>query len=451
MAVPSEIRKLIGDRDVKAHASLSCSFQGPIGETHFVVADGQLFVFERESLVGKFRSIELDPAHPPKMVPGTFNDELHVALADGSAHELQVSSFDRDSIKKLLEENAGPAPTPTPPADKPFEPSEKQATTPQAEVSVEQMSSLSDLEALFDTGEDFPKVEEDSDSSSPNDAVKDLQDATAKLQESKDGEDTGLIDLKALEFNLQQAENNAPATVEPIQQPDYASPPAIDEDEAREAAEAAKHAEKQRNKNIYFGNDPGCVGCLIQTLLFFGGILAMWYAHEIGMLNAGVVEPDQEYDENLVFVLTKILAVIAGIYLGGKSASLFGKLFQKLNWTGTIAFVKGRAIVMGPRGKWQMVLDPSTPFSFEGGAHSSIQSSTDDKGRPTKRSFIVFIRVVQEPTSFTLRTGVPRADHPKTICGIPLKPLQEEWKDERTIRLDSKTFHIVLKRLQSWQ
>ena len=77
MDVPSEIRNLLSGREPKAHAALSCSIHGPIGETHFVVADGQLFVFERESLFGEFKPVALDPAHPPRLEKGTFSDTLH--------------------------------------------------------------------------------------------------------------------------------------------------------------------------------------------------------------------------------------------------------------------------------------------------------------------------------------------------------------------------------------
>ena len=407
MAVPSEIRKLLGNRDVKAHASLSCSFQGPIGETHFILADGELFVFERESLIGEFRQAELDPAHPPKLEPGTFNDVLHVALADGTAHELQVSSFDRDSIKKLLEANVASPPGPV--AD-----------------AREQAAQETSAESHEDTR------------------------ATAGSDE--DGGQSSIDQLATTSPPPEQdphARDVAPGQAK--RTTGYTTPSEVDPDEAKESAEAAKAAEKRGDKNVYYGSDPGCAGCLMQALLFFGGIVAMWFAHEHAMLNIGVVEPTDQYDDSPVFVITKIVAVIAGMYLGGKSATLLGKLFQKLNWTGWIAFAKNRAVAIGQRGRWQVVIDSAKPFEFAGGAHSSLEATTDKQGRPNKRNFNVFIRVAQDGNFFTLKTSLPRASHPESVSGIPLKQLSEEWKDERLITMDNKTFRQVLTRLQNWQ
>lgn len=373
MGIPPEIRKLLGTREASAHASLSCGLQGPIGETHLVVADGQLFVFERESLIGEFTEVEIDPAHPPRLESGTFNDVLHLAIADGAAYELQVSSFDRDAIRQLLDEHAaGPradAQTPEPPA----------AETP----------------AVIET-------------------------VTAP-----------------------------PPTVAPP--PAAHAPQEPDPDELKEREEAARDAEKRGTQHAYYGSDPGCAGCLIQAVIFFGGIVAMWFAHEHAMLNIGVVEPTDTYDESPVFVITKIVAVIAGMYLGGKTASIVGGIFRKLNWTGWVAFVKDRAVAIGQRGKWQIVIDSGQPFQFEGGAHSSLSASTDKDGKPTKRSFSVFVRVNQDGKYFTLKTSISRAGHPESVSGIPLKPLSEDWKDQRMITMDNKTFRQVLKRLQDWQ
>lgn len=410
MSVPSEIRKLLGDRQPTAHASLSSSFQGPIGEAHFIVADGQLFVFQRESLIGEFEPVALDPAHPPKLVPSTFNDELHVALADGSSHELQVSSFDREAIKKVLEENAAPA----------------QESPPQVAPPPEDTSTQQDAQEL-------------------------LQDA---LEMAKPDNDSGLVDIR-------QFAEEPPPPVEarsPEHQPappesksGYTTPREVDPDDIKERDEAAKAAEKRGDKNVYYGSDPGCAGCLIQTVIFFGGILAMWFAHEHAMLNIGVVEPTDQYDDSAVFVLTKIVAVIAGMYLGGKTASLLGKLFQKFNWTGFIAFVKDRVLVFGPRNKWQLTIDASRPYELHGAAHTSVEQTQDKSGKPIRVSYNIFLRITQDGKSCVLKTGVYRTGFPNEMSGLPLQPLEEEWKDERLITMEKTTFRNVLRRLQDWQ
>ncbi|MBZ0134899.1 MAG: hypothetical protein K8I27_00835 [Planctomycetes bacterium] len=383
MAVPSEIRKLIGDRRVKAHASLSCSFQGPIGETHFIVADGQLFVFERESLIGDFRPVALDPSHPPSIEKGTFDDTLHVTFADGVAHQLRVSSFDRDALEHVLLEHASAPPVET----------IRESTIPA----------------------DNPPV---------------------ATQETLDQAPAEALHLKP-----------APprSRVTPRSQPP--APDSDTEAEAKADAEAEKAGRGKKDKGVYHGSDPGCAGCLIQAALFFGGILALWFLHEQAMLNTGVVQPEDTYDDSAVFVITKIVAVIAGIYLGGKSASLFGALAAKLNWTGHVAFVQGRVIVTGQRGKWQVSIDRSRPFELEGGAFSSIEASTDDKGRPNKRTFQVYVRLAQDGQDGLLRTSYSRAAPPESIAGVQLQLLKGEWEHQRILTMNEKTFRNIVKRV----
>lgn len=110
MGIPPEIRKLLGTREASAHASLSCGLRGPIGETHLVVADGQLFVFERESLIGEYTRVEL--AAVPVLEQGDFTDTLHLLAVDGSDAELTVTSFEREAVASVLAAAAKPAPPP---------------------------------------------------------------------------------------------------------------------------------------------------------------------------------------------------------------------------------------------------------------------------------------------------------------------------------------------------
>jgi hypothetical protein len=137
MSVPSEIRKLL-DAEPQAHAALSCSLQGPIGETHLVVANRQLFLFTRESLVGEFTRLALDPLRKPVLEAGDFADTLHVQLADGASFDLNVSSFERDAVAQTLAAIGDPIPTAAalppagPPADSP-PPPEAQVVTLEAQ------------------------------------------------------------------------------------------------------------------------------------------------------------------------------------------------------------------------------------------------------------------------------------------------------------------------------
>jgi hypothetical protein len=370
MAVPAEIRKQLGDREPSAHASLSCGLTGPIGEVHFIVADGQLFVFERESLVGEFRAVDLDAAHPPRLEAGSFNDVLHMALADGSAHELQVSSFDRDAITALLDRTGARSVSEGPP---PAEAPDESAAEPEPMLI------------------EMPRPE--------------------------------------------------PEPLEtPAAEPAPETGPAADSDE--EAAELAADKEAQKHEGREFhGSDPGCTGCLIQFVLFAAGVVALWFAHEQAMLNTGVVAPEDEYDESFLFVITKIAAVVAGMYLGGKLAGLAGRVFRRLQWTGRALVERGSCVVEGPRAKWTLTVDLSREFTLEGATHTS------GKGEG-KHSHGVWVRLQQDGRHADFKTTYMRARTQPRFEGVPLARLEKDREAPQTLSIQELTLRRLVRRLK---
>ncbi len=107
--IPQEIRAVLPGPPT-AHAALSCSPGSVVGETHFVVTGGRLLVFSRESLVGGYAPVLLDPAVTPALEGGDFSSTLHFQLADATPVELNVSSFERPAMQALLAELAAIAP-----------------------------------------------------------------------------------------------------------------------------------------------------------------------------------------------------------------------------------------------------------------------------------------------------------------------------------------------------
>lgn len=283
MTVPAEIVKQLRGRIPKAHATLGCSIGGPIGETHLVVADGQLFLFTRESLIGSFEQIELDAAHPPKLEAGDFADTLFVALADGAVHELTVSTFERDAVKTVLESGATPADHITPKAAPDQEPvADSQAAQPLSIIS--------------------PPT------------------PTPKPSRAEDW------------------------------QPNEES---VNRDSSAE------------RKDVYFSQNPGTLGCWLQFLFFAAAIAAFWFLH-IEAYTTGArylhwqVDPD-----DASYVITKIVGVIAGAYVGVKLANIISRIGRKLNWGGNLQFRGVDAVFNGAKGEWKVVIDLTRPFTAE--------------------------------------------------------------------------------------
>ena len=382
MSVPSEIRKLLGGRDVKAHAALSCSFSGPIGETHFVVADGQLFVFERESLIGDFRAVDLDPAHKPKLERGSFNDTLFVALADGAVHELNVSSFERDSIEQVLLENAA---------------------TPEAQPAEIEKPTVFNTDAHFETG------------------------------------------------NAPVPEPVGPA--KPVIERQSTPSARRELPEQPTEKERAEEEDKQlgREVSIYCGSDPGCIGCLTQFLLFAGAIVAFWYLHIEAAQTLGIVPEGTVEDDSFSFIATKILAVIAGGYFGGRLAGLFGKLFRMLNWTGRVVFSQSTIQVIAPRAKWLLLISTPLEFSISVESFTEAEETHDGQDRLHKRGFNYYLNIEQNGQQATLKTSHPTAQALIDFAGLPVKPAEAKPSEERCITFDYKTLKHIARRLAKSQ
>jgi len=116
MRVPEELEPHLQGASVDAIAQVSSGLDGPVGETWLVVVAGKLRVFSRSSMFSEFAEAALDSAHPPQLEPGDFADTLHLAVADGSSHEVNVTSFERKAVRDALAlcESATPPPAPEP-------------------------------------------------------------------------------------------------------------------------------------------------------------------------------------------------------------------------------------------------------------------------------------------------------------------------------------------------
>src|SRR5690606_10621168 len=108
---------------------------------------------------------------------------------------------------------------------------------------------------------------------------------------------------------------------------------------------------------IIFGSNVRTTGCLLQVALLAGGVAALWFLHDMAIVQLGTMTGTQYTDEDFVYVLTKIAAVIGGVYAGGRMAKAFGRFVRRLNWAGIIIFKGSRLAIMGRRGTFSQNFD----------------------------------------------------------------------------------------------
>lgn len=103
MTLPGEILRLLPPGlAVQATAAVSCSPASSVGETRLVLADSRLFAFVRESLIGEFAQLALDPAFPVRLVGDDFSTVLQLRPENAPSIDLRVSTFERADVARLL-------------------------------------------------------------------------------------------------------------------------------------------------------------------------------------------------------------------------------------------------------------------------------------------------------------------------------------------------------------
>jgi hypothetical protein len=371
MSVPSEIRKLL-DAEPQAHAALSCSLQGPIGETHLVVANRQLFLFTRESLVGEFTRLALDPVRAPVLEAGDFADTLHVQLADGASFELNVSSFERDAVTQTLAAvgDTIPAAAPLPTAEPPAASIPPEAPAPHEAPGV--------------TPEPQPET------------------TPAPLQ------------------------THAAPAQDPV--PDGPEDPQADNEPA-----------------TYEGSTLRLIPCLGMMLFFFGPMVGMWFAHDAALQALTQMSPGKREAGTFLYVITKFLAMVAGIYAGVKLLMLFNKFGTARNWDGQVIFDRHGVKLVGPSSKWEVTIDQSRQFELSCECHAEKPTGGQ---QATRRQHIYYLHIRQQGDAATLRTSLYAAAPEPAIAGVRVTPIEREQETPNTLAMDEKGFRRVAARLR---
>ena len=391
MDIPADIRKQLGNASPEAYATLSCGLDSPIGETALVVADGQLFVFTRESFISEFRPVSLDRKHAPRIERGDFNDTLYLSGAEGDAWQLNVSSFEREGISELV-------------ALCQQMPAEAASTAPTRQDDAAMQAHVEGLLGKY------------------HDIVQQHNAAIAR--------DTA---------GPQPAPPAHAPRPEPVPEGKF---------ETEDIPDPPETADKLRAANLHHGNDMPTPGCFAQLALFAGGVYLMWYMHDLAMVQYGVLQAGAPDTEGFTYVATKILAVICGCYLGGKLAGFVARIGRARRWLGHIEFNGSRLVCTGPAGAWRVEFDLDRPIDMECRVQKSSLDTGDPKTQPQKVNRNVQVRLFQDGNECFLKAYHNSPEPVLGVAGMHTLAVDDLEKHERAFLMDSDTLRHVLKRVR---
>lgn len=357
MMLPPDIALQLGENAPQAHAALNCGLGGPIGETHLVVADGQLIVFTRDSMFGEFAR---HAASHATLEAGTFDDTLRLALADGSSHALNVSSFEKEAVVTLLAQ----APVKVPPKSEP---------------------------------------------------------APAVVS--------------------QKPPERQPAAPAPPAK--YTPPKYIEVQKPRK--DQSKRDWSLERRGIFYGSNTGCGGCLIMLVLFFGPIVGLWFAHIHAMASLGGLLDTRFADDDFTYVVTKIAAVIAGIYLGYQCWVRFDAWYEDAWFRGGVHFDGLTLRVIGERRSSEVTFDLGRPIVV---ALQAVKAKDEgDKGDPEGQPVIVLAYLRQGSSSAALRAMIKVSSASLEFPGHTTEWIDKEPANVRSLPMNEQNFNHVLERL----
>lgn len=384
MLIPPEIERLLQGAAPQAHAALGCGLAGPIGETHLVVANGQLIVFTRDSLFAEFARVAADPSGGLRLEAGTFSHTLHLKLADGVAHELNVSSFEHDNVKRVLEVLAAHASSPAPPPPMP-------APTPQAPPPAP-MPSPRHAE---------PAPEPPPQPAQPKQATKPSESGRAK------------------------------PTAPP---PSQWAPKDI-----------SRRAHTLQQRGIYYGSNSGCGGCLLMMLLFFGPIAALWIAHIYAMETLGGLFNTRFSEDDISYFFTKAAAVVAGIYVGYRFFAWFDAWYEDAWYRGGVHFDKSILRVIGERRSYEVAFDLQKPIVMAMQAVKPAESKTS--GDTSRQPVVVIVYLRQGAASAALRTSLNVPADDIRLDDRKPEWIDKEPENVRKLLVAEENFNRVMERL----
>jgi hypothetical protein len=215
---------------------------------------------------------------------------------------------------------------------------------------------------------------------------------------------------------------------------------------AEEPEPEVKDDQARKSLAFYHGSDIGWLGCSLQLLAVAGAVVVMWYAHTEAMINLGVIGRGDPGDDNAIFIVTKILAIVGGFYGGGLLSRQVARFARIRNWPGQVVVAPEAVTVMGPRNAWVKVFKRDEPAAISLASFTSAPPPNDNS-ETTKRQYHVYLRIVQGDVAVTLATIMFQHDTPKTVAGRPVELRRAAMTDDYMLSMHKDSFRKVANRL----
>lgn len=107
MSLPDTLRdhlpEHVDPEDLDASLVLGGSPDASLGETAFVVYEGELFAFHRPSLSKPWQPLSLEEDEPLRLETGDFEGILHVAPHEREPFTLKVPAFEQETLEDLID------------------------------------------------------------------------------------------------------------------------------------------------------------------------------------------------------------------------------------------------------------------------------------------------------------------------------------------------------------
>lgn len=206
--------------------------------------------------------------------------------------------------------------------------------------------------------------------------------------------------------------------------------------------------DKQAGKEVavYHGSDPGCIGCVAYLVVFGGAVVGFWFLHTEAARTVGMIGPSETEQDSFSFIATKVVALIAGAYLGGRLIQLVNSLLRAFGLVGKVMFSQSVIQVFGPSGKWHVMYSTPLPLEVTLRCHKSGGDS-EQNGKPVKQLYNYYLGLSQNGQSVLLKTSHYTVTPLREIAGIPVTPVAEEPKNERQFGMEYQTFKHVARRI----
>ncbi len=235
-----------------------------------------------------------------------------------------------------------------------------------------------------------------------------------------------------------------PAEPGPLVPPVQPSEEAGVEEEPAEKEKPDKQAD--REVAIYHSSDPGLFGCILMLAVFAGTVWAFWHLHTEAARNLGLAVPRSGGNEGFTFIATKVLALVAGAYLGVRLVQLVNVVLRAFGLMGKVMFSQSVIQVFGPSGRWHVMFSTPLPLEITLRCHKPGQG-TDESGKPARQIYNYYLGLSQNGQTVLLKTTHHAVNPRREIAGIPVTPVAEEPKNERQFGMEYQTFKHVARRI----